>query len=193
MSMKKQVEPRSGMQCELCGSKEGLSIYNLPPDNGPNAATSLMICEKCNKQIEKKEELDTAHWSLLEQSIWSEVPAVQIVSWRMLNRLRSSSWATDLLDMMYLSEDDLVWAKATGDHESDGSVALHKDSNGALLHDGDTVLVTKSLDVKGSSLTAKIGTVVKNIRLVQDNVDQIEGKVEGQQIVILTKYLRKQN
>ena len=57
---------------------------------------------------------------------------------------------------------------------------------------GDSVVLIKSLDVKGSTLTAKLGTVVKNIRIVEDNTEQIEGKVEGQQIVILTKYVRKQ-
>lgn len=190
--MKQQIEARSGMQCEICGSEEELSIYNVPPDNGPSADSSIMVCQKCSRQIEKKEELDPAHWAALEQSIWSEVVAVQVVSWRMLNRLRTEAWAADLLEMMYLSDEDLNWAKATGDHENDGTVSLHKDCNGAILENGDTVILTKSLDVKGSTLTAKVGTVVKNIRIVQDNVEQIEGKVEGQQIVILTKYLRKQ-
>ena len=67
-----------------------------------------------------------------------------------------------------------------------------KDSNGTLLNEGDSVTVIKDLKVKGSSSTIKRGTVVKNIRLVIDNTDQVEGKIEGQQIVILTKYLRKQ-
>ena len=62
-----------------------------------------------------------------------------------------------------------------------------------VLHNGDTVILTKSLDVKGSTLNAKLGTVVRNIRLVPDNTGQIEGKIEGQTIVVLTKYLRKQN
>jgi len=95
--------------------------------------------------------------------------------------------------MMYMDDEKLAWAKATGDHDNDGSVDLHKDCNGQLLQTGDTVVLTKSLDVKGSSLNAKMGTVVKNIRLVPDNTEQIEGKIEGQLIVILTKYVRKQN
>ena len=57
---------------------------------------------------------------------------------------------------------------------------------------GDNVVLTKSLDVKGSTVNAKVGTVVRNIRLVSGNTEQIEGRIEGQQIVILTKYLRKQ-
>jgi protein PhnA len=124
--------------------------------------------------------------------MWSEIPAIQVVSWRMLNRLKQESWASDNLDMMYLDDDRLAWAKASGDHENDAAVELHKDSNGNLLQNGDTVVLTKSLDVKGSTLNAKMGTVVRNIRLVEDNTEQIEGKIEGQTIVILTKYVRRQ-
>ena len=64
-------------------------------------------------------------------------------------------------------------------------------SNGVKLATGDSVTLIKSLDVKGSQINAKIGTVVKNIKLVADNTAQIEGKIEGQQIVILTKFVRK--
>ena len=95
--------------------------------------------------------------------------------------------------MMYLDDEKLAWAKAAGDEDDDGTVDLHKDAYGEVLQNGDTVILTKSLDVKGSSLNAKLGTVVKNIRLVPENTEQIEGKIEGQQIVILTKYVRKQN
>jgi len=61
-----------------------------------------------------------------------------------------------------------------------------------ILKTGDTVVLTRSLAVRGSSLNARMGTVVKNIRVVEDNAEQIEGKIDGQLIVILTKYLRKQ-
>ena len=124
--------------------------------------------------------------------MWSEVPGIQVLAWRMLNRLKSESWATDNLDMLYLDDEKLAWAKALGDHDNDSAVELHKDSNGAVLQTGDTVVLTKSLDVKGSTLNAKMGTVVKNIRIVEENTEQIEGKIEGQVIVILTKYVRKQ-
>jgi protein PhnA len=72
-------------------------------------------------------------------------------------------------------------------------VSLHRDSNGHQLRNGDNVVLIKSLDVKGSTINAKMGTVVRNIRLVPDNVEQVEGRIEGQLIVILTKYLRKQH
>jgi protein PhnA len=182
---------RSEGKCELCGSEEALKMYEVAPQTGSPEDSTIMICEKCRKQIEKKEELDAGHWACLTTSMWSEVPGVQIVSWRMLQRLKSESWAADALDMMYLDDDMLAWARASGDHEGDASVDLHRDANGAVLEAGDTVVLTKSLDVKGSTLNAKMGTVVKNIRLVEGNTEQIEGKIEGQVIVILTKYVRK--
>jgi protein PhnA len=192
MKVEEQLAARSGNQCELCKSKDDLKLFEVPPQTGLSADTCILICAKCLAQIEKKEELDSKHWACLTESMWSEVPAVQVTAWRMLNRLRNESWATDNLDMLYLSDENLAWAKTTGDHENDASVDLHKDSNGHVLQNGDSVVLIKSLDVKGSTLNAKMGTVVKNIRIVEDNTEQIEGKIEGQQIVILTKYVRKQ-
>lgn len=191
MSVEKLLAERSGNKCELCSSTENLSVYEVPPHSFRNVADSIFICEKCKQQLDKKEELDSKHWQCLNESMWSEVPAVQVVSWRMLNRFRNETWASEKIDMMYLDEENLAWAKETGDHENSAAVDLHKDAYGALLENGDTVVLTKSLDVKGSTINAKLGTVVRNIRLVADNTEQIEGKIEGQTIVILTKYLRK--
>lgn len=192
MTTEQVLRNRSENKCELCESASELKVYEVPPQDSSNAENNILVCATCLSQIEKKAELNQDHWKCLTTSMWSEVTGVQVVAWRMLNRLRTESWAADLLDMLYLDDEKLAWAKATGDHESDGSVDLHKDCNGAILQQGDTVVLTKSLDVKGSTLNAKMGTVVKNIRLVPDNTDQIEGKIEGQVIVILTKYVRKQ-
>lgn len=192
MKVEEQVAIRSEYKCELCKSEDGLKLFEVPPQNGLSADTSIMLCAKCLAQIEKKEALDSNHWKCLTESMWSETPAVQVTAWRMLNRLRSESWATENLDMLYLTDENLAWAKTTGDHENDGSVDLHKDCNGHVLQNGDSVVLIKSLDVKGSTLNAKMGTVVKNIHIVDDNTEQIEGRIEGQQIVILTKYVRKQ-
>ncbi len=191
MKQDELLAKRSGNKCELCEATETLKTYEVPPATG-NMDDAILVCPKCLAQIEKKEELDSTHWQCLTTSMWSEVPAVQVMAWRMLNRLRNESWAAEQLEMLYLDDEKLTWAKASGDHESDGSVELHRDCYGAILQNGDNVVLTKSLDVKGSTLSAKVGTVVRNIRLVPDNKEQIEGKVEGQQIVILTKYLRKQ-
>jgi protein PhnA len=193
MTIEEQLIARSNNECELCKATNNLMVYPIPPDTDKQESKSLYVCEKCNAQLEKKEELDVKHWSCLNESMWSEVPAVQVVSWRMLNRLKNETWAMEALDMLFLDDETLLWAKATGDHESSSDIELHKDCNGTLLQTGDTIVLTKSLDVKGSNLNAKLGTVVKNIKLVADNTEQIEGKIEGQTIVILTKYVRKSN
>ncbi|MCW5907357.1 MAG: PhnA domain-containing protein [Chitinophagales bacterium] len=191
MSVENALRARSNNCCELCKSTDNLTVYFVPPHSEQREADSILVCAKCERQLSKKEELDSVHWQCLNDSMWSEVPAVQVVSWRMLNRLRQESWAADAIDMLFFDEPTLAWAKATGDHENSSEVELHRDCNGTQLHDGDTVVLTKTLDVKGSSLNAKLGTVVKGIKLVPDNIEQIEGKIEGQTIVILTKYLRK--
>ncbi|ALM47953.1 PhnA protein [Flavobacterium psychrophilum] len=192
MKLEELLQKRSGNVCELSGTTDDLIVYEVPPAQNTGADGSILISTKCFNQIEKKEELDGAFWeNFLLSSMWSEVPAVQVVSWRMLNRFRNESWASDALDMMYLEDNNLEWAKATGDHTGDGTIEFHKDSNGNILQNGDSVTLIKDLDVKGSTLNAKIGTAVRNIRLVHDNHEQIEGKIDGQLIVILTKYVKK--
>lgn len=193
MKLEEQILERSGRQCELCQSKDKLSVYEVPPQTYADPENCLLICDTCKLQIDKKAALNSDHWHCLSTAMWSEVPGIQVVAWRMLNRLKQESWAADNLEMMYLPDETLDWAKATGDHENDGTVELHRDCNGQVLQDGDAVVLIKSLDVKGSTLNAKMGTVVKNIRLVENNTEQIEGRIEGQVIVILTKYVRKQN
>jgi protein PhnA len=71
------------------------------------------------------------------------------------------------------------WSKNAA--ENDDTAAVIKDSNGNVLSDGDTVTVIKDLKVKGSSLIVKVGTKVKNIRLLPDSSDghDIECKIDS--------------
>jgi protein PhnA len=183
-----RLKDRSGSKCELCGATDNLSVYEVQPADGGGYDKSILICETCKEQIEDKDKMEPNHWRCLNDSMWSEFPAVQVMAWRMLTRLKGEGWSDDLLEMLYLDDENLAWAKATG--EGDDS-PKHTDSNGNILQSGDNVVLIKTLDVKGSSLSAKKGTVVKRISLVLDNHEQIEGKVEGQQIVLLTKFVRK--
>ncbi len=66
-----------------------------------------------------------------------------------------------------------------------------KDSNGNILADGDSVMVIKDLKVKGTSVTLKRGTVVKNIRLTGDSghIECNAAKVKG--LVLKTEFLKK--
>ena len=191
MDIKKELENRSGNKCELCGADNNLTVYLVPPALNETVDDSILVCETCKNQIEIPETMDANHWRCLNDSMWSEVTAVKVMAWRMLTRLRAEGWPQDLLDMLYLDDETLKLAKATGEDLSDDEKIIHKDSNGAVLQSGDNVVLIKDLDVKGGGFTAKRGTAVRNIILVQDNSEHIEGKVNGQQIVILTKYVKK--
>lgn len=192
MKREEVVKARSQGVCELTAETGNLNFYEVQPTTGNEPERLILISDKALAQLEKREEPDATYWEkTLPSSMWSEVPGVQVVAWRLLNRFRNESWAADALDMLYLDDETLEWAKASGDHIDEPGVQLHKDSNGNILQNGDTVTLIKDLDVKGSSLVAKIGTAVRNIRLVHDNPEQIEGKVDGQSIVILTKFVKK--
>lgn len=189
--MDKKLADRSGEKCELCSSAEGLTVYTVEPGNPKNNDENIVVCANCQSQIIDASKMDPNHWRCLNDSMWSEVPAVQVMAWRLLNRMKSEGWPQDLLDMLYLDEETLEWAKATGEGISEEDKIIHRDSNGAILQNGDTVTLIKELDVKGANFSAKRGTAVRNIRLVHDNAEQIEGKIEGQSIVILTQFVKK--
>lgn len=192
MSLLKDLEERSGNGCELCGSNENLQVYHLPPNINETVDASILTCNVCYEQIEDADKTDVNHWRCLNDSMWSEHLPVQVVAWRMLNRLKAEGWPQDLLNMMYLDEEALQWAKATvmGDVAGENTV-IHRDVNGVELQAGDSVVLIKDLKVKGSSMVAKQGTAVRRISLDRDNAEYIEGKVGAQQIVILTKYVKK--
>jgi protein PhnA len=191
MSVLQTLQERSNNTCELCTSKEVLKVYLLPPSLNENVDNSLLVCSTCLNQIEGHVEMDVNHWRCLNDSMWSEYQAVQIMAWRLLQRLRNEGWPKDLLDMMYLDDDALALARATGDDEDEANKIIHRDINGVILNAGDSVVLIKDLKVKGSSMVAKQGTPVRNIRLDPENAEYIEGKVDGQQIVIITKYVKK--
>ena len=191
MSLERELNKRSGSICELSGETENLKIYEVPKSPGTGLDSHILISQTCLEQIEDSEKVDPNHWRCLNDSMWSEVPAVQVMAWRMLNRLKSEGWPQDLLDMLYLDEDTLAWANATGEGDDDEDAIKHIDANGVVLQAGDSVVLIKDLDVKGANFTAKRGTPVRNISLVHDNPEHIEGRVSGQHIVILTKFVKK--
>lgn len=191
MSIEKALLTRSESKCELCAAADSLSIYEVPPTSNGSADESILICETCLDQIDYPDKVDVHHWHCLNDSMWSQITAVQVMAWRMLTRLSKEGWAQDLLDMIYLDDEALVWAKATGEGSVDEDLVKHVDSNGAILETGDTVTLIKDLNIKGANFTAKRGTAVRGISLVNDNPEHIEGRVNGQQIVILCKFVKK--
>jgi len=178
------LEQRSGGVCELCSSSENLSAYEVTPEFR-DEQQFVYLCENCKSQIESGE-LDEGHFNCLNDSMWSEVPAVAVLSYRLLHKLDRQ----DLIDMLYMEDEIKEWADA-GLQNDDEDTLVYKDANGVTLQAGDTVVITKDLDVKGAGFTAKRGTAVRNISLVPNDNQHIEGRVNGVKIHILTKYLKK--
>ncbi|MGR1580363.1 alkylphosphonate utilization protein [Thalassobius sp. S69A] len=167
------------MSCQLCGAAEAWDHAVAPRED------VVTLCATCAAGL-AGEVTDGPHWTCLNEAIWSPEPAVQVLAYRLLRAL-NTAWATDVLDIAYLEPEVLSWAEAGMDEAS----TPHRDSNGAILAQGDSVVLIKDLPVKGAGFTAKRGTAVRNISLVPDNAGQIEGRVDGQRIVILTQFVRK--
>lgn len=191
MSLLEALKKRSNNSCELCGTQNNLEIYQVPPVSTGGVDGSLLACQTCIEQINDPEKTDPHHWRCLNDSMWSEFDAIKVVAWRMLSRLKKEGWPQDLLDMMYLEDKLLSFAKATGEGQEASEKIIHRDVNGAQLESGDNVVLIKDLKVKGTSMTAKQGTAVRNIRVDPENSQYIEGKVGSQQIVLVTDYVKK--
>ncbi|OAV43173.1 alkylphosphonate utilization protein [Lewinella sp. 4G2] len=174
--------------CQLSGATDSLTTYAVGPDAPGRAAVDITLTQTLHDQLTGDAEVNPNDWRCLNDAIWSESDAVKVVSYRMLHQLKEEGWPNDLLDMMYLEDDVLKWAK---EDLPDENAVVHQDANGHVLSAGDTVVLIKDLKVKGGGFTAKRGTAVRNIRLVPDNAGQIEGRVETQQIVILTEYVKR--
>lgn len=76
------------------------------------------------------------------------------------------------------------------ERQAENELNIPRDSNGTELQNGDSVIVVKTLDVKGSTMVIKRGTKVKNIRLT-DSPDEVDCKIEGSSIVLKTCFLKK--
>lgn len=191
MNLEKALQIRSQHSCELCKATETLSIYTVQPSKNINLTDSIYACQTCISQIEDSNLINSNHWRCLNDSMWSEFLPVQVMAWRMLNRLLSAGWSQDLLDMMYLDDDSLAWAKALGDGVDEAAKLIHRDVNGVVLEAGDSVVLIKDLKVKGTSMVAKQGTAVRRIALDYENETYIEGKIDGKHIVLITQYVKK--
>lgn len=187
--MLEELTQRSQNHCELCGSGDDLSVYAVPPHNNGTSDQAALLCTTCQQQIEDPTSAEANHWRCLNDSMWSQIPAVQVLAFRMLTILKEEDWTQSLLDQLYLDEDTLKWANA-GPGSNDDSAEPTKDSNGTILSPGDTVTLIKDLVVKGGGFTAKRGTTVKNIRLTS-NPKHVEGRVNGTVIVLISEYLKK--
>lgn len=191
MELTQMLKARSGDRCELCNRNNDLEPFLVSPRQGEDSNDYAYLCTSCTEQLSQPDKTDVNQWHCLKDSIWSGVPAVQVLAYRMLQRLKGEGWARELFDMMYMEDTTREWAEQREQDEAGDKPLIHRDSNGNLLEAGDSVVLIQDLNVKGANFTAKRGTAVRNISLVHDNAEHLEGKVNGQQLVILTKYVRK--
>lgn len=184
MAISEQLKNRSEGACELCNTQPAEHEYTVSPKSDDKIENVVAICDICLQAMDENDKGD--YWRVLEGSIWNPEPSVQALSYRLLHMYKDKEWASSVLSSVDLDEATIQWALSAFEVAD-----VHKDAYGNTLETGDTVVLTQNLNVKGTNFTAAKGTVVKRIRLVPDNTEQIEGKVNDQTIVILTKYVKK--
>ena len=192
MDLKQALNERSESKCELCAATDNLQVYEVPqsPVDNSDVDNHILLCTTCRDNINNKESADANHWRCLNESMWTPVPAVQVMAWRLLNSIKEEGWPQDLLEMLYLEDDVKTWAESGLVDSEEEENELTLDSNGTPLNAGDSVTLIKDLVVKGANFTAKRGTVVKNISLTS-NPKHIEGRVNGTRIVLVSAFLKK--
>jgi protein PhnA len=183
-NISEKLKERSESLCELCASQNAKIAYAVSPKNNDTIENEVALCDTCAAEINNK--TASLHWSCLAGSIWNQAPSVQALSYRILYGYKEEQWASEIMNSVELPEQVINWALSIYQPQE-----IHMDSNGDALANGDTVVLTQQLNVKGASFNAPKGTIVRKIRLVPDNTEQIEGKINDQTIVILTKFVRK--
>lgn len=184
MALGEKLKVRSNGMCELCTENEAKHEYTVSPKNDDDAANQVALCDACLHAID---DVNSGYnWRFLEGSIWSTEPSIQALSYRILNMHKGETWANDVINSVDLDENIVEWGMSALEKAD-----VHKDAFGNLLENGDNVVLTQALNVKGTNFTASKGTVVKRIKLIADNPEQIEGKINEQSIIILCKFVKK--
>ena len=188
-----QLQSRSAGFCELCRAAHVAVTARV------QNAGEVALCASCAARLKGGAPFQPADWRGVQDGIWSEVSPVKLLAAAILEVLRPDSWAADLADQVWLEDSERAVVAAVvrhlqahavdGEVSSGGAVAV-KDSNGAVLNEGDSVTLIKDLEVKGAGFTAKRGTLVKGISLTGDP-KFVEGKVNGMRIVLVAAFLKK--
>jgi protein PhnA len=184
MSINAKLMERCQGMCELCTKLPATNEYTVSPRSDESIEYRVALCDMCMDQLDANE--DGNYWRCLEGSIWNPEPSVQALSYRLLQKFKSQDWANDTINSVELDDNTIQWAMSAYEIAS-----VHKDAYGNLLENGDNVVLIQVLNVKGANFMAAKGTIVKKIKLVEQNTDQIEGKINDQTIVILTKFVKK--
>jgi protein PhnA len=113
--MGKDLARRAKSKCELTGaSGVSLRIYEVPPvAEEPDIERTLLVSTECEEMLEHPQRLAGRSWQCLAEAVWSEMPAVQVVAWRMLNELaKREDWAREVLDEVFLDPEVEDWARS---------------------------------------------------------------------------------
>lgn len=113
--MGKDLARRAKSKCEITGAS-GVSLwpYEVPPvADEPDIDRTLLISEECHEMLDHPDRLAGRGWQCLAEAVWSEMPAVQVVCWRMLNELaKREDWAREVLEDVILDPEVEAWARA---------------------------------------------------------------------------------
>jgi protein PhnA len=111
----KDLARRAKSKCELTGvAGVPLRPYEVPPiSENPELDRTLLISEACHEVLEHPQRLAGRTWQCLAEVVWSELPATQVVAWRMLNELaKREDWAREVIDEVFLDPQVDAWAKS---------------------------------------------------------------------------------
>ena len=116
-SFGKDLARRARSKCELCEtSGVSLSTFEVPPVPAePELERCLLLCDRCHEQAENPKRFEPGeHWRCLTQTMWSELPAVQVMAVRLLRKQADSQdWAREALEEIYLDPEVEEWASVT--------------------------------------------------------------------------------
>ena len=111
----KDLARRAKSKCELTG-EAGVSLraYEIPPvASEPDIERTLLLSEACHEVLARPEKLAGRGWQCLVEMVWSEMPAIQVVAWRMLQQLaKREDWAREALEDVFLDPEVEEWAKS---------------------------------------------------------------------------------
>jgi protein PhnA len=114
-AISKDLVRRAKSKCELTGvSGAPLRPYEVPPvPTEPDLERTLLISEECHEMLGNPKRLEGRAWQCLAEVVWSELPAIQVVAWRMLNHLaKKEDWAREVIDEVFLDPEVEEWAKS---------------------------------------------------------------------------------
>lgn len=114
-AMGKDLARRAKSRCEITGaSGVPLRPYEVPPvGEDPDIDRTLLVSDACMDVLEHPKRLAGREWQCLAEAVWSDMPAVQVVAWRMLRELATrEDWAREALDEVFLDPEIEEWANA---------------------------------------------------------------------------------